>query len=144
MSRRSSWIPVFAVAAAVGVAACGEDGGTGNSPSVELQVLAGIAFPAAEGNFVHVLTPRTNAFKVMEVGDQTDHENWTKFSLNLQDADLLRISVLSAAGDTLGTGECVAALEGAADPSYARAIAFYFAPPNNYVDCADNLDLPPD
>ncbi|HJS46817.1 MAG TPA: hypothetical protein VJ773_02400 [Gemmatimonadales bacterium] len=134
------WFPVVAASAAV--AACGEDGGTGGGPSVELQVLAGIAFPAAEGNFVHVLTPRTNAFKLMKVGDQTDHENWTKFSLNLEDGDVIRISVINAAEDTLTTGECVATLEGAADASYARAIAFYFAPPNNYVDCADNLDLP--
>ena len=134
------WFPVVATAAAI--AACGEDGGTGGGSSVELQVLAGIVFPAAEGNFVHVLTPRTNANKLMVVGDQTDSDNWTKFSLNLQDGDVIRISVINVAEDTLSTGECIVALEGAEDPSYARAIAFYFAPPNNYVDCADNLDLP--
>jgi hypothetical protein len=140
MSKSWRWFPVLAVAGAV--AACGEDGGTGGGPSVELQVLAGIAFPAAEGNFVHVLTPRTNAHKLMEVGDQTVYDNWTKFSLRLEDGDIIRISVINVAEDTLGTGECVVALAGAADPSYARAVAFYFAPPNNYVDCADNLQEP--
>jgi hypothetical protein len=142
MRKPWRWFPVVAAAAVAAVAACGEDGGTGGGPSVELQVLAGIAFPAAEGNFVHVLTPRTNASKLMVVGDQTNSANWTKFSLRLEDGDVIRISVINVAEDTLGTGECVVALEGAADPSYARAIAFYFAPPNNYVDCADNLDLP--
>jgi hypothetical protein len=142
MSRSWRWFPVLAVAGAAAVAACGEDGGVGGGPSVELQVLAGIAFPAAEGNFVHVLTPRTNASKPMAVGDQTVSANWTKFSLRLEDGDVIRISVINVAEDTLTSGECVVALTGADDPSYARAIAFYFAPPNNYVDCADNLDLP--
>jgi hypothetical protein len=77
----------------------------------------------------------------MSVGDQTVYENWTKFDLRLEEGDVIRISVISTAEDTLGTGECEVAFVGS-DHSYARAIAFYFAPPNNYVDCADNLVEP--
>ena len=140
MSKRAKWVPVFTVVAAA-LAACGEDGGTGGGPSVELQVLAGIAVAPVTGYIVHVQTPRTNATKPLGSGDQTQYANWTKLNLNLQDGDRIRISVLAGA-DTLTTGECDVTLEGAADATYARAVAFYFAPPNNYVDCADNLDLP--
>jgi hypothetical protein len=129
---------------AAAVAACGEDGGSGPGESVELQVLSGIAMSPDAGHFVHVKTPRTNAFKLLGVGDQTDYDNWTKFNLNLQHGDEITISVISAAGDTLMTDKCLVALEGAEDDSYARAIAFWFDPPNNYADCADNLDFPPD
>ena len=89
---------------------------------------------------MHVKTPRTNAFDHMPYGDQQDSDNWTKLDLDLRNGDELRISVLSAAGDTLMTDQCVVDLtEAGGDESYARTFVFWFAPPNNYANCADNL-----
>ena len=133
------------VVALVLVAACGEDGGGGGpGKDVEFQVIGGLAFTPETGYFVHVKTPRTNAFDFLPSGDQTNSDNWTKFDLNLLTGDQLRISVLDAAGDTLMTDQCVVDLEEAGDESYARTIVFWFAPPNNYADCADNLVEPAD
>ena len=142
-----SWSLVSARRLAVGgalavalVAACGEDGGSGpDGNSVELQVIGGLAFTPETGYFVHVKTPRTNAFDFLPHGDQQDSDNWTKLDLDLRNGDQLTISVLSAAGDTLMTDQCVVYLQEAEDDWYARTILFWFAPPNNYADCADNL-----
>lgn len=133
------------VAALALVAACGEDGGGGGpGKDVEFQVIGGLAFTPETGYFVHVKTPRTNAFDILPSGDQTNSDNWTKLELNLLTGDQLRISVLDAAGDTLMTDQCVVDLEEAPEGDYARTIVFWFAPPNNYADCADNLVDPVD
>lgn len=132
---RAAWVGALALLVA---AACGEDGGTGpGGNSVELQIIAGIAMASNNGIFVHVKTPRTNAINAMPSGDQTNYANWTKLNLNLQNGDVITLSVITAVGDTLMTDQCVVQL--GQDPTYARAILFYFTPPNNYADCADGL-----
>ena len=121
------------------LAACGEDGSGPGANSVEFQAVAGIVMSPNLGYVVHVKTPRTNAFDLLGVGDQQDSDNWTKLDLDLRTGDLLTISLLSSAGDTLMTDQCVVDLEEADDSFYARTFVFWFDPPNNYADCADNL-----
>lgn len=141
--RRAAVAGVVALAV---VAACGEDGGTdpeGND--VELQIIGGLANSPNEGNFVHVLTPRTNAFDAMPHGDQTNSDNWTYLDMDLRQGEEITISVLTGAGDTLMTDKCIVDLtEAGGDESYARTVVFWFASPNNYADCADNLVDPAD
>lgn len=122
------------IAAALSAVACGDD--TGGGSSVEVQVIAGIANPGA-GYIVRVTTPRTTVREPLHTGDQTSAENWTYFDLSLNEGELVEFAVEDTEGTVLVAETCT--VQGAVEAEYARAIVFYFAPPNNYVDCADGF-----
>ena len=113
---------------------------TGSEGTVELQVLAGIANPPVTGYMVRVNTPGGEFNAPLGSGDQTDPENWTTFDLPLEEGEMLVISVMDGE-NPLVIGECT--VQGATELGYARAIAFYFAPPNNYINCADGFITSP-
>lgn len=127
---------IAAVALYATLVACGDNGGGGGS-SLEMQVVAGIANAPFGGYIVLVTTPRTTVRGPLGVGDQTNSDNWTKFDLSLEEGELVEVAVEDADGNELVTGQCT--VEGAVALEYARAYVFYFAPPNNYVNCADGF-----
>ncbi len=100
------------------------------------RLLAGIANPPVTGYVVEVATPGGVFTELLGHGDQTNPDNWTKFDLSLEEGEMLVISVLE--GDrALVIGECT--VQGATELGYARAVAFYFAPPNNYINCGSGF-----
>ena len=143
MSRSWRSLPAAGIAAVglyVTVVACEGGKDTGPDGGVELQVIAGIADPGVTGYVVEVATPNGVFTKLLGTGDQTDSTNWTKFNLPLEEGEMLVISVME--GDrALVIGECT--VQGATELGYARAFAFYFAPPNNYINCADGFITSP-
>ena len=136
MSKLWRSLPAAGIAAAglyVTLVACNDDKQTGPDGTVELQVLAGIANPPVTGYMVRVNTPGGEFNAPLGSGDQTNPENWTTFDLPLEEGEMLVISVMEGT-NPLVIGECT--VQGATELHYARAIAFYFAPPNNYINCA--------
>jgi len=136
MSRIWRSLPAAGIAAVgvyVTLVACNDDKQTGPDGTVELQVLAGIANPPVTGYMVRVNTPGGEFNAPLGSGDQTNPENWTTFDLPLEEGEMLVISVMEGT-NPLVIGECT--VQGATELQYARAIAFYFAPPNNYINCA--------
>jgi hypothetical protein len=140
MSRVWRSLPAAGIAAVglyVTIVACKDDGGTGGSDgNAELQVLAGIANPPVTGYVVRVNTPGGEFNAPLGAGDQTNPDNWTTFDLPLEEGEMLVISVMDGE-NPLVIGECT--VQGATELHYARAIAFYFAPPNNHINCATGL-----
>jgi len=136
MSRLWRSFPAAGIAAVglyVTLVACEGDKQTGSDGTVELQVLAGIANPPVTGYMVRINTPGGEFNAPLGSGDQTNPENWTTFDLPLEEGEMLVISVMEGT-NPLVIGECT--VQGATELHYARAIAFYFAPPNNYINCA--------
>ena len=88
---------------------------------------------------VRVNTPGGEFNAPLGSGDQTNPENWTTFDLPLEEGEMLVISVMEGT-NPLVIGECT--VQGATELHYARAIAFYFAPPNNYINCATGFTSP--
>ena len=142
MSRLWRSLPAAAIPAVglyVTVVAC-EGKNAGSDGNVELQVVAGIANPPVTGYVVEVATPGGVFTELLGHGDQSDAKNWTTFDLSLEEGEMLVITVRE--GDrALVTGECT--VQGATELGYARAIAIYFAPPNNYINCADGFITSP-
>ena len=138
MPRNWRTLPAAGLAAmafyATVVACSGDDAA---DPNVELQVVGGIANVPVNNYLVRVTTPRATVRKPLHPGDQTSADNWTYFNLNLNEGDLVEIAVEDGSGNDLVAGQC--AVADAATLTYARAFAFYFAPPNNYVNCADGF-----
>ena len=134
MSRLWRSLPAAGIAAVglyVTTVACKDDG-PGDDGNVELQVLAGIANAPVTGYIVRVNTPGGEFEAPLGSGDQTNPANWATFDLFLEENEMLVISVME--GDNpLVIGECT--VNGATELGYARAVAFYFAPPNNYINC---------
>ena len=142
MSRLWRSLPAAAIAAVglyVTVVAC-EGKNAGSDGNVELQVVAGIANPPVTGYVVVVATPGGVFTELLGHGDQSDAKNWTTFDLPLEEGEMLVISVMEGT-NPLVIGECT--VQGATELQYARAIAFYFAPPNNYINCADGFITSP-
>ena len=136
MSRFWRSFPAAGIAAVglyVTLVACEGDKSTGPDGTVELQVLAGIANPPVTGYVVRVNTPGGEFTAPLGAGDQTNPDNWTTFDLPLEEGEMLVISVMEGE-NPLVIGECT--VQGATELHYARASAFYFAPPNNYINCA--------
>ncbi len=124
-----------AVACGATLAGCGgDDGGDHN---VELQIVAGIANAPFGGYIVRVTTPHTTLREALGVGDQTNSDNWTTFDVFLEEGELVEIAVEDSEGNELVAGQC--AVQGAVTEGWARAVVFYFAPPNNYVNCANGF-----
>jgi len=136
MSRLWRSFPAAGIAAVglyVTIVACEGGKSTGSEGTVELQVLAGIANPPVTGYMVRVNTPGGEFNAPLGSGDQTNPENWTTFDLPLEEGEMLVISVMEGTNPlVIGEGT----VQGATELHYARAIAFYFAPPNNYINCA--------
>lgn len=127
---------VAAVALYATLVACGDDGPGGDGGgNVELQVIAGIA-NAGGAYVVRVTTARGEQFMPLHTGDQTNPDNWTYFHLDLEEGEEITIAV-AAEGSDLVSGYCT--VQGATEEGWARAVVFYFAPPNNYVNCANGF-----
>jgi hypothetical protein len=138
MSRRWRSLPLAGIAAVAlhaTVVACHGDG-TAADGNVELQVIAGIANAPATGYLVRVDTPERAFTALLGSGDQTNPDNWTTFDLPLEEGEMIVISVMDGE-NPLVIGECT--VQGATELGWARAVAFYFAPPNKYINCANGF-----
>ena len=122
-----------AVAAYATLVACG---GEDEDHNVELQIIAGIANQSVSAYMVRVETKAGEQVKPLHTGDQTNPDNWTYFDVTLEEEEEITIAVV-AEGSDMVAGYCT--VNGATVEGWARAVVFYFAPPNNYVNCANGF-----
>lgn len=136
MSKLWRNLPIAGLAAVAAYATLvGCSGESDGDHNVELQVIAGIA--NAGGVYtVRVETNHGTLTRPLHTGDQTNPDNWTYFDLNLEEGEEITIAV-EAEGTDMVAGYCT--VQGATEDGWARAVVFYFQPPNNYVNCANGF-----